>query len=311
MGQAQGEIALYYEGKDITEYVDILECVHRDVSGGESDCLNLLVDHADKWFQWFPQKNDRIQVRRSGYDTGTLYLNTLIPEDGATRIYATAMKCGAFRKAWDTFKDKTLASIFQQVAAECGMGARIWGIQSGIVYPYILRENQTAPVFLQMLANREGAVLKCLNGNYTAIGVQYAQELSAMHEVDMDSDLISGRYIDRRDERWAGVRIASMFAKGEARDGAGGNEFRTISTLEAEDNAQAARWARGLLLMHNRNSEALELNMDFNPGYTAMVRIDVKSGTDADGQWLVDEVEQDMINGRTSAKLLRCIATVQ
>ena len=77
-----------------------------------------------------------------------------------------------------------------------------------------------------------------------------------------------------------------------------------------DDNAQAKRWASGLLLMHNRQSEMLELAMDFNPGYTAMVRINVKSSTASNGQWIVHETEQDLLNGRTKAKLLRCVTTI-
>ena len=62
--------------------------------------------------------------------------------------------------------------------------------------------------------------------------------------------------------------------------------------------------------MHNRQSEILEIAMDFNPGYTAMVRIDAKSATAANGQWIIHETEQDLLNGRTKAKLYRCITTI-
>ena len=90
MALAQADMTLIYKGTDITKQVDIIECVCRDVSGSESDCLNLKVDHADQWFRWGPQKNDTIQVKRNGYDSKTLYLNTVIPEDGAEDPEITA-----------------------------------------------------------------------------------------------------------------------------------------------------------------------------------------------------------------------------
>ena len=102
------ELKLIYEGTDITEYVDIMECVYRDTSGKECDCLNMKVDHAEKWMRWGPRKNDTIQAKRGGYDTKALYLNTITLEDGAYRIYATSVRSGMFAKKWQAYQNATL-----------------------------------------------------------------------------------------------------------------------------------------------------------------------------------------------------------
>ena len=303
------EITLLYEGTDISKDVDILECVHKDVSCGACDLLNLKVDHADKWMSWDPQKNDIIRVMRSGYDSMNLYLNTVIPEDGAYRILATGAKAMPFPARWQSFKDKTYGAIMTMCASECGMIAKNHGAGNP-KYAYVLRENISAPVFMEMLANREGAVLKALDGSFTSIGVLYAQDLSPTQEVQLDSDQMSSTYIDRRDLSWQSVEINTPFGKGKARDSASSGLKQIITDIPVDDNAQARRWASGLLLMHNRQSEILEIAMDFNPGYTAMVRIDAKSATAANGQWIIHETEQDLLNGRTKAKLYRCITTI-
>ena len=307
MAQVQRDLTLLYEGRDITDDVDIIECVCRDVSGGESDCLNLKVDHADKWFNWNTQKNERIQVLRSGYDTKTMYLNTIVPEDGAYRIFATASKSVPFPQRWQAFEKKTLAAIMGTCAGECGMGARQHGVSGGITYEYLLRDNMSAPVFMEKLVNREGAVLKTLNGNYTAIGVKYAQGLPAMHELELNDDQLDSQYVDRRDLSWASVQIKTMFGSGIARDSNAKGQNRVLTDIPVDNDAMAYRWAKGILLMHNRQSEILNIEMDFNPGYTAMVRVDVKSNTDAAGQWLIHEVEQNLLDGRTKAKMYRCV----
>lgn len=309
MAQDQ-DIALIYRGVDITEDVDIIECICRDVSGGESDCLNLKVDHADKWFRWEPEKNDTIRVLRSGYDSKNLYLNTVMPEDGAYRIYATGTKCVPFPARWQSFENKSLSAIMSLCAAECGMGAKLYGVNGGTQYEYMLRDNLSAPVFLQQLANREGAVLKSLDGNFTAIGVQYAQGLSAMHEMELESDQLDSEYIDRRNLAWSSVQIKTMFGSGTARDSGAGGQSRMITDINVDNDAMAYRWAKGILLMHNRQSEILNIEMDFNPGYTAMVRVNVKSSTAANGEWMIDSVEQNLLDGRTRARMCRCIQTI-
>ena len=310
MANVQKDLRLFYNGKDITGSVDILECVVRDVSRRESDCMNLLVDHADKWFQWGVQKNDTLRVTRSGYDTKNLYLNTIVPEEGAFRIYATGSKCTPFPAKWESYEKKTLGAIMAACAGEGNMGSQQNGISGGILYEYLLRENLSAPVFLEQLINREGAVMKSLNGKFCAIGIGYAQGLKCMHTVQVGSKLAEAQYVDRRDQSWSSVTIDTPFGKGTAIDRKSSGKSRVITDIAVDNDAQAKRWAKGILLCHNREGEILTVEMDFNPGYTAMVRVDVDGNTDTKGQWLVDEVEQDLVTGRTKGKLFRCVTSI-
>lgn len=301
------KMTLIYQGADITQDVDIVECLHSDVSGGACDCLNIKLDHAEKWFSWGTEKNDTLQIQRSGYDTGILYLNTVAPEGGAYRIYATSAKCVPFLPASRSYQNTTLAAIMASCGGECNMGAKQYGAAGGTPYAYLLRQNETPPAFLERLCAMEGAVLKTFGGDFTAIDVLTAQDLPAMHELALEADQMDSHYIDRRDTLWASVTIKTPFGSGSARDAdAAGGAEKMFTHIAVEDDAQAKRWARGLLLMHNRKAESLEIEMDFNPGYTAMVRVDVSSKTDAAGQWVIDQVHHDFINGRTGARLLRC-----
>ena len=53
---------LTWNGRNITDSVNITGCVHRDVSGGRSDCLELTLDHASRWYSWNPQEDDEIII---------------------------------------------------------------------------------------------------------------------------------------------------------------------------------------------------------------------------------------------------------
>lgn len=186
------------------------------------------------------------------------------------------------------------------------MGATQYGAAGNTYYAYLLRREETPPAFLERICGLEGAVLKALSGNFTAIDVMTAQALPAMHEMELKADQMDSRYIDRRDTLWKSVKIVSPFGTGSARDADAEGAEKIFYHIAVDDDAQARRWARGLLLMHNRQAESLEIEMDFNPGYTAMVRVDVSGKTDAAGEWIIDRAQQDFINGRTRARLLRC-----
>ena len=83
-----------------------------------------------------------------------------------------------------------------------------------------------------------------------------------------------------------------------------------MCSTAARDNAQAGRWARGLLRAMNRKAETLIMDTVFDPTMTAMARVDVTGGTDADGSWLVEEAEHDLIDETTRVTLHRAITSV-
>ncbi len=113
---------LFYEDTDITDYVDVKSCIHRDVSGGRADGLEMVLEHAEKWFAWKPQRDDRIVVAHNGYTTGTLYLSMILPEDGKYRLTAASMPSHAKRKVWRCYEDTTIQGMMRACAAECGIG---------------------------------------------------------------------------------------------------------------------------------------------------------------------------------------------
>jgi phage protein D len=303
---------LIYEGTDITEYCDVVKCVHRDVSGGRSDSLELELENAETWYRWAPQRDDRIEVQMDGYSTGALYLSTILPEKGRYRIWATSLPSAARRKAYAAYKGMQLSDIVAACAAECGMGSALYGLDKGIAYPYMLRHRESAAAFLSRILQWEGAPLKALDGRLIAIDIRYAQGLDAAQTIEIDADTEGIRHIRRDDARLASIAIKTPYAYGRAEDAeASYGQHEIYTEYPATDAAQAARWAGGLLLFRNREAEELTLDMEYNPGLTASARIDIQSTTDAAGKWLIDEAEHDFYEKRSRARLVRCIETIR
>lgn len=302
---------LFYEGTDITSDVDIVKCTHRDVSGGRCDSLEIELENAAAWYRWQPQRDDAIEVSRDGYSTGRLYLNSVMPEAGKYRIIATSMPSMARRKTYASYENIRLDDLVALCAAECDLDSALFGADADIVYRYLYRRKESAPAFLNRILGLEGSVLKTLNGRLTAISIEYAQNMKAAQTVSINASQAGTHYLRRDNKKMSGITLKTPYAEGGAEDSAASYGLREIYTNHpAIDNAQAGRWARGLLLANNRLAEELTVGMEFNSGLTAMARIDVDSATDANGEWLVDEVEHDFVNGSSKPKMLRCISTI-
>ncbi|MBQ9407943.1 MAG: hypothetical protein IJI53_06625 [Clostridia bacterium] len=301
---------IYWQGKDVTDFVQVRKCVVRDTCGGRCDSLELEFENAAGWYKWGPEEDDKIIVSQNGYDTGTMYLNTVLPEDGIYRILATALPCVARKKEYKSFIGKTIEEIMRACGMVTGMGFAVYGIDQKTVIPYIQQENESAAAFLCRLLMWEGAQLKCVNGKYVAIGISYAQDRAAHKTIEIDAKQPGMEY-RRGGAKYKSVTVKTPYAKAKAEDSlVPSTHAQMVFDLPARNDIQAGRWARGLLMHHNRQDETLTIETDFDPGFSAMTRIDVTGSTDSTGAWLIEEAEHDLINKASRAKMYRCIQTI-
>lgn len=301
-----------YQGVDITEFVVISGCIVRDTCGCRCDSLDIEFENAAGWYGWQPAEDDVLVVRQDGYDSGTMYLNTILPEGGKYRIYATALPCSARAKGYESYAGNTIDEIMSKCAAKTGMGYATYGMDGNAVIPYIERNDESCAGLLGKLMMLEGAVLKCVNGLYTGIDILAAQDRDVFQTFVIKADPQDARY-SRSGSTFRRVTIKTPYAQASAEDLSVPVAHMALVTgkYPALDAMQAGRWARGKLLHINRQCESVEISMAFNPGLTAMQRVDITGGTDADGEWLVEDVSHDLINLSSVATLRRCIHSIR
>ncbi len=303
---------LYYEGTDITDDVDVCACTHNDASGGKCDMLDIELENAAQWMRWKPGQDDVIEAVEGQYTTGALYINTFIPSGDRFRVLATSLKSVARRKAWQSFTGAKIKDIIASCAAQCEMGWYVSGIDENAVIPYIERENEGCTAFLDRLMRMEGATLKTVSGRLACIGIEYAQNLEAIHNITIAPNQRGVSMRKRENLKYSGITIRTPYAEASAIDlDAAQQEAHIITNVPALSNAQAGRWARGLLIHNNRAAEHITIQSDFNAGFTAMARVDLTGGDGITGEWIVDETAYDLKRRRTTARLYRCLRSIR
>lgn len=301
---------LYYNDIDITDRVNLTAAAVHDLSGGCCDYAELEFDNAALWISWNPKTDDRIEIVHGDYSSGILYVSVAYPDNGTYRMMVTAIPSTARRKLFVSYKNMSLENMTRSCAIECGMDYRMYGIDA-VSYAYMLRNHENCAAFLERIANMEGAVLKCWNGRFTMIGILKAQKLAAMQTIEQSDSFQGFEYVKDEQKRKRKLTVITPYGRYTAEDtGAKGSEEIIKTDVPAMNSAQAARWARGLLLTENRKAETLTINGTFNSGQTAMTRIDITGENDISGAWIVHEVVHDFINMTSTATLYRCIDTV-
>lgn len=304
-------INIMYEGADITEYVQVRSCIVRDTAGSRCDSLALELENAAGYERWGLSEDDQIIVERDGYDSGIMYVNTVQADEGRYRIYATSLPCKARQKGYDSFSSKTIGEIIEYCSAYSGMEYAVYGLDPDTVIPYIERNNEGYAAFLARFLALEGAVLKCVNGKYTAIGIEYAQDIPVMNTLRI-STVQKGMQYSRNGITYRGLTVKNAYVDVTAEDtNIPDDHVWLTKNLPALNAVQASRWARGMLLKLNRESEFVYLKSNFNPGLTSMIRIDIEGMMESAGEWLIEEVEHDLKNLKTITTLRRCIRTIR
>jgi len=302
---------LIYEKTDITGSVEFSRCVYREADS-RAGLLEIELENAKAWARWGAKAGDRVEVTESEFSTGALYLLETEPEEGAFMIRASALPEAARARAWRSYEGMTLQEIVDGCAVESGTDWAMHGLDGGLRYEYIVREQMGCAAFVQALLTKECATLLCRNGKLHAIGYEYAQTLPAAMVIQVNAGDDGARHSKRDGCKLRRKALCVDGARIEAEDTAvAGDAEYTYPFHSASDVATAGRWARGLLYAHNRAQEALELDGEFNPAMAALARMDVAGAEATAGRWMVGEVEHDLIEMATRATLRRCIDSIR
>lgn len=303
---------LYYKGTDITEQAGLTRCECREGFGGVCDRLEITADSAQKWYHWQPQTDDEMEAELGAYRTGKMYLNTMESADGKMTLIATSMPAAAARRASGCYEDVTLAELMSLCAAECGMGSALYGADGEIRYPRLRRLTESAPAFMGRILQLEGMAFKTAGGRFAAIDITAMQARDAGRTLYLAAGQRGVRYTRRGERRYSSLTVKTPYCTCTAEDTAVyENRPLVLTAPPALDAVQGGRWARGLLLMRNRQAETLEIETAFDAAFFAMARIDIESETDMAGRWMADEATHDLIRGRSRAVLHRCVESIR
>lgn len=184
---------LIYEGKDITNAVEINRADITDNAGGMADSLELwFTDPKGRWSQWKPKKNDMVQIKEKGFGTGVMYVDELEQRRGLFVIRALSIPQEAKTdriKAWENVRFMEFA---QELAGKYGFALQTFGIENHLYD----RVDQFQKADFEHLAHRcllEGYVLKLTNQKAVIYDERYMERLTPARTIyaeEMDGEFL-------------------------------------------------------------------------------------------------------------------------
>lgn len=294
-------IQITYKGADITTSVSINRCYHDMYAAGRSDTLSLLVNDVDNlWDRWAPAVGDEIKVDYGAIGTGTMFVTKARPRNGKYDIAAQSAPATGFEARDKAWRKVRLLQIGSEIAARNGLAFVSYGVTDQL-YEYILQTNESDFHFLHRRAKLEGCAFLVYDKTLVLYNEAYmeAQAASETLEVTEDADY---DYNDRRAELYGSCLIENGLYTGTFAVGNGSDRIlKPAADFYVGSNAEAARYAKGLLRAANKSCYGGFVRTRIMTGYAAASTVTLSNvrAPSWDGTVFLDHIRNDYGQGKS------------
>lgn len=294
---------LFYNGTDIYNDVSVNYCVHEMHAEKQADTLVIRFnDTKGTWSKWNPADGDVIRFTEGASDTGKMFIHSMKPENGLFTIRAMAMpKSGATRKS-KSWEGVRFLQLGNEIAKAHGLTFKNYGCADQ-VYPYLRQENETDFALFSRLCMLEGNQMLIYDGELVAYNEQYIEGQTPAGTLEVDEGGVF-TYQDNRAACYGSCEVSSGSYSGKfiAPNAKSTTVLRPDKPIPVTSNAEAARFAKGLLRNANKYCHTGQFSKALLTGYAAasLLKLKTTKASAWDGTVFVYKVRHDFVGNKST-----------
>lgn len=294
---------LYYNGTDIYNDVSVNYCVHEMFAEKQADTLVIRFnDPKGIWSKWNPAAGDTIRFTEGASNTGKMFIHSMKPENGLFTIRAMSMpKSGATKKS-KSWEGVRFLQLGNEIARNHGLTFQNYGCTDQ-VYPYLRQDNETDFALFSRLCTLEGCQMLIYDGKLLAYNEQYIEGQTPAGTLEVDENGVFS-YQDNRAACYGSCEVSSGSYSGkfEAPNATNKSVLRPDKAIPVTSNAEAARFAKGLLRNANKYGHTGQFSKALLTGYAAasLLKLQTKKASAWDGTVFVYKVRHDFVGNKST-----------
>lgn len=293
---------LFYNGSDIYNDVSVNYCVHEMFAEKQADTLVIRFnDTKGVWSKWNPAVGDTIRWQEGASDTGKMFVHSMKPENGLFTIRAMSIPQSGTTKRSKSWEGVRFLQLGHEIAARHGLTFQNYGCTDQ-VYSYIEQEKETDFAFFSRLCMLEGCAMLVYDGKLLAYNEQYIEKQPPAGTLNVDINGIFS-YKDNRAKCYGSCEVASgsYIGKFSAPGAVNTSVLRPEKALKVTSNAEAVRFAKGLLRNANKYGRTGQFSKELHLGYAAasLFKLQTKKASAWDGTVFVYKVRHDFVRNKS------------
>ncbi len=291
---------IIYEGRNINSSVQPLTLQITDNAGGKPDSIiAIFSDTEGLWSKWKPQKNDTLQIKKDGFDTGSMYIDELAQRPGIFELKALSIPQTAKTARTQGWENVRFLEFATQIASRHGFTLETYNIVNHL-YERVDQIDETDLAFLAYRSMLEGYALK-INNNHLVIYDEAIEEEKAVSTTAIirKSDMQgSFEFRNKSTDIYSKCIVRNNVIQGEFADSnINGPTLR--KNVYISNQAEANRWSKGYLRSFNKYQSLGNFSIDLNTKLAAGILSEIRDIGLFDGKYFIDRLIHDLINNRT------------
>ncbi len=284
---------LLYNGVDIYEQTRIRKALLEQYLSGHVDTIKVTFDNTDnKWTEWKPKPGDTIEVNEKYAQSGTMYVQSIVPENDDITIIAAPLK--QIQDGKDrNWKNISFFQLIKYMATEIGLTPEFHGVTDQ-QYGQAAQMGESNLTFLNNLCEIEGCGFMIGSGILRVISYDYLKDMEVTPYL---FESTNKRITDQ--DYYTGCEVSDGEITGKAGTSTGEVlYFRTDMPINSIGTAN--RFATNMLHVANLKRKAGSIMVD--KLYTELMagsKIQVSCGYWTEKDALITRVRYDLFNEKT------------
>lgn len=301
---------LTYNGVDIYPDISLQYCVHETHAERQADSLTLRFnDPKGVWSKWAPTLGDTVAFEDDTSRTGAMYIHQLSPENGLYTIRALSLPVSGKIKRSKSWEAVRFFQLGAEIAARHGLSFKQYGCTDQ-AYPYMAQTNETDFQFFARLCILEGCQMIIYDGSLIAYSEAHIESEEPSGALSIGSDGVY-QYADASDRCYGTAEIVSGRFSGKYKDSRypADRILRPAEPVRCNSDAEAGRFARGLLRSVNKYAQTGRFSKDLLLGYAAAstVAITTSKAEAWDGTAFITRARHDYVKNKSVLYFRRVI----
>ena len=294
---------LYYNGVDIYGDVSVNYCVHEMHAEKRADTLVIRFnDTKGVWSKWNPAPGDTLRFTEGASDTGKMFIHSMKPENGLFTLRAMSMPMSGITRRSKGWEGVHFLQLANEIAKNHGLTFQNYGCADP-VYKYLRQDNETDFALFSRICALEGCQMLIYNGRLLAYNEQYIERQTPAGTLEIGADG-NFSYNDNRANNYGSCEVASGKYSGTFRapGAATAAVLRPVKAIPVTSNAEAARFAKGLLRDANKYGHTGQFSKALLTGYAAasLLRLKTTKASAWDGTVFVYKVRHDFVANKST-----------